>query len=104
MEIDVKSNQTRNPENNPGGNGGEEEEAQQTHPNRSNLVQSAHKSVRVTECEQRSDHEAHRQNAEEQFDPESARCSALRRRESPSLIDIEMGQSQNALNNRNKHY
>src|SRR5271169_1562664 len=98
MKVHVQPGQPGNPENNPGGNRREKEEAHQTYPNCSNLVKRPQRSVRVAKGEQRSGDKAHRQRPEDEFDPERAVGFAPCGRKGPGLIEEIMGQQKNRLN------
>src|SRR6266568_4946651 len=102
MKVHVQSSQPRNSENNPSESRSDEEETQQTHPNRSSLVKRTQSSIDIAKGEKRSDDEAHRQKAEDQFDPEHARCVVSCGRKRPRLIEEKMGQKKHGLNNCNE--
>jgi hypothetical protein len=70
MEVHVQPRQPRNSENNPGGNRRKEEEAHQTHPNRSSPVKRTQRGICIAKGQQRSGNKAYRQKTEGQFDPE----------------------------------
>jgi hypothetical protein len=99
MKVHVQASQPRNSENYPGENSGEEEEGQETQPNRSNPVKRAHRSVCIAEGKEGSGNKAHRQNAENQLDPQRPRDIASCGRKCPRLIDKKMRQKKHGLQN-----
>jgi hypothetical protein len=99
MEAHVQTSQPRNSETYPGENSGEEEECQETHPNRSNPVKRAHRSICIAEGKKGSGNKAHRQKAENQLDPQRPGDIASCGRKCPRLIDHKMRQKKHGLQN-----
>ena len=102
MEVHVQASQPSNSENNPGENRRGEEETQQTYPNSSSPVKRAQKCVCIAKGEQRGGNKAHRQNAEDRFDPERPGGIVPCGRKCPRLIEEKVGQKKNGLNNCNE--
>src|ERR1700722_2554712 len=99
MEAHVQTSQPRDSENYPAENSGEEEECQETQPNRGNPVKRAHRSSRIAEGKEGSGNKAHRQKAENQLDPQRAGEIASCGRKCPRLIDKKMRQKKHRLQN-----
>ena len=99
MEVHVQPSQPRNSENDPGENRREEEEGQQTQPNRSSPVKRAQRSIRIAKGKERSGNKAHRQKAENQLDPQRPGGIASCGRKCPRLIEEKMRQKKNGLKN-----
>jgi hypothetical protein len=70
MKVQVQTGEECNSVNDPGENRREEEESQQTQPNRRRPVKSAQSGVCVTKGEEGSGYKAYGQNAESQLSPQ----------------------------------
>src|SRR2546425_6555003 len=102
MKVHLQPSQPRNSENNPRGRRRDEEKREQTQPNRSSPVKRAQSSICIAKGEQRSANKAHRQKADNQFDPQRPMKSASCGRKCPGLKEEKMGQKKNGLNNCNE--
>src|ERR1700691_654436 len=98
MEAHLQPSQPRTSETYPGENSGQEEECQETQPNRSNPVKRAYRSICIAEGKERSGNKAYRQKAENQLDPQRPVVIASCGR-NPRLIDKKMRQKKHGLQN-----
>src|SRR6202789_3511428 len=71
MEAHLQPSQPRNSETYPGENSGQEEECQETQPNRSNPVKRAYRSICIAEGKERSGNKAPQKKAENHFNPKA---------------------------------